>query len=409
VYNLIKGMRVIEAASFIAAPSCGLHLLQMGAEVIRVDDVRGGPDFARWPLAPGGASLYWEGLNKGKKSVAVDLSRPEGRELASALVTAPGPDGGLFVTNYPARGFFSHEALSRTRSDLITLRIMGLADERPAVDYTVNCAVGVPAMTGPVDEPGPVNHVLPAWDLMAGAYGAFALLAAERERTSSGIGGEIRLPLADLAIATIANLGQVAEISATGEDRRRFGNDLFGAFGRDFETADQRRVMLVAITQRQWRGLVSSLNLGEPIERLELELGVSFLADEGARFVHRDRLFPLVEATMRNRHLTELAPVFDRNGVCWGEYRSVRQALEENESFSARNPLLSWVTHPSGLTYLTPGSPVTLPGSERAPAPSAPRLGEHTDEVLARVLGLPDSQIGSLHDQQLIAGPRQPG
>ncbi len=78
MYDLLNGLRVVEAASFIAAPSCALHMLQMGAEVIRIDQAGGGPDFNRWPLAPGGgASLYLEGLNEGKKSVALDLSRPK--------------------------------------------------------------------------------------------------------------------------------------------------------------------------------------------------------------------------------------------------------------------------------------------------------------------------------------------
>ena len=131
-------MRVIEGASFIAGPSCGLHLPQMGAEVIRFDDIAGGPDQRRWPVSPEGASFYWEGLNKGKKSVALDLSRPEGRELAMRLATAPGENGGLFVTNYPANGFLSHARLSALRADLITLRVMGWPDERAAVDYTVN-------------------------------------------------------------------------------------------------------------------------------------------------------------------------------------------------------------------------------------------------------------------------------
>ena len=98
------------------------------------------------------------------------------------LAAAPGANAGFFLTNYPAAGFLSHERLSALRNDLITLRVMGWADERPAVDYTVNSAIGIPFMTGPVGETAPVNHVLPAWDLITGAYAAFALLAADRER-----------------------------------------------------------------------------------------------------------------------------------------------------------------------------------------------------------------------------------
>ena len=105
MYDLLHDLTVVEGASFIAGPSCALHLAQMGARVIRFDMIGGGPDYYRWPHNARGDSLYWEGLNKGKLSVALDLRRPEGRELAVALVTAPGEGRGLFVTNFPADGF----------------------------------------------------------------------------------------------------------------------------------------------------------------------------------------------------------------------------------------------------------------------------------------------------------------
>src|SRR5690349_25158889 len=100
MYDLLAGLSVIEASSFVASPTAGLYLAQMGAEVIRVDQIGGGPDFRRWPQAANGASLYWENLNRGKKSVALDLGRPEGRELLQALATSTGQ----FLTNFPADG-----------------------------------------------------------------------------------------------------------------------------------------------------------------------------------------------------------------------------------------------------------------------------------------------------------------
>ena len=101
----LAGMRIVEAASFIAAPSCALHFQQFGAEVIRCDPIGGGPDYSRWPKATNGRSLYWEGLNKGKKSIAINLRAAEGRELLKNLAAAPGDDSGLFVTNFPENGF----------------------------------------------------------------------------------------------------------------------------------------------------------------------------------------------------------------------------------------------------------------------------------------------------------------
>ncbi|WP_332773005.1 CoA transferase [Phenylobacterium sp.] len=405
MYDLLKGLRVVEGSAFVAGPTCGLYLAQLGAEVIRFDNIGGGPDFRRWPLTPGGDSLYWEGLNKSKKSIAIDLSRPEGRDLAVRLAAAPGDEGGVFVTNFPVEGFLSYEKLAALRPDLICARIMGWADGGPAVDYTVNSAVGVPLMTGHPDDPRPVNHVLPAWDLLTGAYAAFALVAAVSARAKDGKGREIRIPLSDIAGSTMANLGYLAE-SLAGSDRPRMGNDLYGAFGRDFVLKDGRRIMLVAITARQWKGLQQVLEIEAPVAALEAELALSFAADEGLRFDHRARLLPIFEAAFARKTLADLLPAFEREGVCWGPYQPMSQAAEDPRLFKG-NPVYADIVHPSGRTYPAAGFAGTIPQEARAPARPASRLGQHTDEVLSEVLGLSGVEIARLHDAGLVAGPQE--
>ncbi len=403
MYSILNGLRVVECASFIAAPSCALHLRQLGAEVIRIDAIGGGMDYRRWPVTPDGASLYWEGLNKGKRSVAIDLSRPEGRQLAVDLITAPGKDAGLFVTNYPRQGFLGHAELSRARADLVTVRVLGWRDGGPGMDYTVNAALGVPAMTGgPANGQEPVNHVLPAWDLLTGAYAAFAALAAERQRNRSGQGQEVTVPLSDVALASLGHMGQIAEVLQDG-DRPRHGNALFGAFGRDFPTADGRRVMVVAITGRQWTGLVKALGLQMEIARLEEALGVSFEADEGQRFIHRHALFPLFERALGDMTLAAARERFDAHGVLWSPYQTLSQALAGDPRLGTGAPLFSMLEHPSGLRYPAPGAAATFHAEQRQDAVRAPRLGEHTDQVLAEVLALSSAQIGQLHDAGLVA------
>jgi 2-methylfumaryl-CoA isomerase len=404
MYNLLSGMRVIEGSSFVASPICGLFLAQMGVEVIRFDQIGGGPDFGRWPLAPNsGESLYWEGLNANKKSVAIDLTRPEGRELAQRLAASPGSNGGLFLTNYPVDGFLSHERLCALRPDLVTVRIMGQANGEPALDYTVNCSVGIPQITGPA-LPGaqPVNHVLPAWDLLTGAYSAFSLLAGERYRRDTGRGQEIRVPLADMGISAVAYLGMVAEVVTSGANRERYGNEVFGAFGRDFVTADQERIMLMAMTPRQWRDMVRLLQIDEAIGQIESALNLSFATDEGLRFAHRARITPIVEAAVARRSLPELSALFDKSGVCWAPYKTMHQASSDPALVSA-NPIFSTVTQKSGMTYPVAGAPATIPGAERRPSGRAPQLGEHTDEVLLTVLGLASGEIGRLHDAKIVS------
>lgn len=403
MYDILTGLRVVEGSSFIAGPSAGLYLAQLGAEVIRFDAIGGGPDYTRLPRTAGGHSLYWEGLNKGKKSVALDLRTPEGRELAVALATAPGPEGGICLTNYPAGSFLSHEALAARRPDMITLRVMGWGDGRNAMDNTVNSAVGIPHITGFAHETRPVNHALPAWDLVAGAYAAFALLAAERHRSRTGEGQEVRVPLGDVAIASVANLGMVGEAALSGRDRPRCGNDLFGAFGRDFVTRDGRRLMLVAITARQWTGLVEALGLGEAIAAVEAETGARFASDEEARFRHRARLFELFEAAIASWPYATLVARFDEIGVTWGPYQSVCEALAGDPRFSEANPMLRTIEQASAERYLQPGSAASYGSRERQVPVRAPRLGEHTSEVMMRVLGLPPEEIADLERRGVIA------
>jgi 2-methylfumaryl-CoA isomerase len=410
MYDLLTGLTVVEGASFIAGPSCALHLQQLGARVIRFDMIGGGPDYSRWPLAPSGNSLYWEGLNKGKQSIAIDLSRPEGRELAVAIVTAAGPDRGLFVTNYPVDGFLAHERLTARRADLITLRVMGWPDGRNAVDYTVNAAVGVPLMTGPgglqTDEP--VNSVLPAWDIATGSYGAFALLAAERRRRTTGRGGEIKIALSDVAIGMLAHMGQVAEAKISG-DRRRSGNSLFGAFGCDFQTRDGKRVMIVAITSRQWTGLVNALSIGSEIDAIEKAVSVDFAKDEGARYTHFDKLRPVVAKAIAERSLEDLRPLLDRQGVCWERYRSLGEAISDDPRLVAENEIFASATSPSGEEYPIAGAFARLSGESRDIPRPAPRLGENTEEILADYLSLPDHDIARLYDLGIVASAQGAG
>lgn len=404
MYDLLKGLRVVEGSAFVAAPTCGLYLAQMGAEVIRFDNIGGGPDYRRWPLADNGASLYWEGLNKGKKSVALDLSGPAGREIAQRLAASPGDDAGLFVTNFPVDGFLSYEKLSALRADLICVRVMGWADGSQGMDYTINSALGLPLMTGPADDDRPVNHVLAAWDLLTGAYCAFGLVSALLARHRGAGGREIRAPLSDIGAASMANMGFTAEAMLTGHQRPRMGNDVFGAFGRDFTTRDGQKLMLLAITPKQWSKAVEALGIGAQVAAVEAALGVSFATDEGLRFTHRAHLYPLFERAFIAKDAAALTPAFDAGGVTWGSYQTLEAALDDTRLYKD-NPLFEAVTHPSGLTYPAPGAMGTIPQDARGPVLPAPKLGQHTDEVLAEVLGMNSGEIGRLHDAGVVAGP----
>jgi 2-methylfumaryl-CoA isomerase len=405
--NLLKGMRVIEGSAFVAAPFCGMTLAQQGADVIRFDPIGGGLDSNRWPLTADGKSLYWVGLNKGKRSVAVNTRDPEGQELIVNMITAPGDGGGIFLTNFPASGWLGYENLKKRREDLIMLNLFGNPDGSSAVDYTVNCAIGIPFATGP--EHGhkpvnPVNHVLPAWDAITGVTAAMGIIGADRHRRITGEGQFVKLALSDVAIAMVGNLGLIAEAQVNHEDHYSFGNYLYGAYGREFETKDDRYLYVVAITKRQWAALLKVTDTRDKMELIEPLLGVD-LSKEGDRFKARDAISAVLQPWFAARTLDEIKRAFEGTGVCWGPYQTFIQMVENDPRCSTENPMFAELEQPGIGKYLVPGSPLQFSALERTTPRRAPRLGENTDEVLVELLGMSDGQIGRLHDDGIVAGP----
>ena len=402
--GILTGMRIVEGSAFVAAPLGGMAMAQLGADVIRFDPLGGGLDRGRWPVTAEGRSLFWAGLNKGKRSIQLDLRSDAGRELARELITAPGPDAGLFLTNFPARGFLDYGRLASHRPDLIMVNIVGNYDGSSAVDYTVNPATGFPWATGPRNLAVPFNHLLPAWDAITGALATAALLAAERNRSRTGVGECVRIALSDVAFWMVGNLGKIAEAQINHHERVKDGNYLYGAFGRDFATKDGHRVMIVALTLRQWQSLVAATELGSAFDAIAHLMDVD-LDDESGRFASRELIGAVLKPWVLQRSLDELRATFDRHGVSWGPYQTFSELVELDPRCSTSNPMFAEVEQPGIGTYLMPGTPLAFTNAERLPAKRAPRLGEHTDEVLADVLGLGDAEIGRLHDQGVVAGP----
>ncbi|HSO99000.1 MAG TPA: CoA transferase [Solirubrobacteraceae bacterium] len=402
--GILEGLRIVEGSAFVAAPLGGMAMAQLGADVIRFDPIGGGLDRRRWPVTAEGKSLFWAGLNKGKRSIALDLVTAEGRELATALITASGPDAGLFLTNFPARGFLAYERLAARRPDLIMVNIVGNHDGSSAVDYTVNPATGFPWATGPRNLAVPFNHLLPAWDAITGALATTGLLAAERARARGGQGEYLRIALSDVAFWMVGNLGKIAEVQINHHERPKDGNYLYGAFGRDFATKDGQRVMIVALTLRQWRNLLEATGLEPALESIARVMDVD-LDEEGGRFAARELIGATLKPWVLARRLDEVREIFDRHRVSWSPYQTFTELVDNDPRCSTGNPMFSEVEQPDIGTYLMPGSPLAFSRAERLEAKAAPALGEHTDEVLAGVLGLSEREIGRLHDVGLVAGP----
>jgi len=408
MFRILEGLRVVESSAFVACPLGGMTLAQLGADVIRFDPIRGGIDARRWPITENGKSLYWVGLNKGKRSLAIDATKPEGQELLSELIAASGEGKGIFSTNLRTdKGWMSYGELKKRREDLIMVNLLGSSDGTSAVDYTVNCAAGFPFVTGnhhAEGPPRPVNHVLPAWDALAGVNLALAILAAERHRRLTGEGQLVKLALSDIAFAMTGHLGFIQEARINQEDRKGYGNYLYGAYGSEFETSDGRWLYIVVVTGYMWRELLKVTGLGDAIGAIETKLVLDF-KKEGDRFLASEEISVPIRAWCAQRTLAEIEATFKGTGVCWGPYRSFRQMLTEDPRVSTANPMFSELEQPGIGSYLVPGSPINFGAFSREPPRRAPLLGEHTDEILSRDLGLSDTEIGRLREAGVVAGP----
>ncbi|NIE63095.1 CoA transferase [Burkholderia sp. Ax-1719] len=403
--ELLSGIRVVESSAFIAAPLAGMTLAQAGADVIRIDLPGGGIDYARLPVLPAGRSLYWTGLNKGKRSLAVDIRRPEGRAIVQELVTAPGGNSGVMLTNIGGK-WLSHETLSAIRSDVITCTIEGNQDGSTAVDYTVNCAAGFPYMTGNADVGEPVNHSLPAWDIACAFQAAFGIAAAVGRRDKTGCGAELRLALSDVAFSMLSHLGLATEAELLHEDRPALGNFLYGAFGKDFTTRDGRRIFVAGISSNQWKNLVIACGIEDALREIEITLSLDF-SKEGDRFKAREEIAEIIARWTETKTYADVTARFDEQGVCWGPYQSVQDALRDDPRMSEKNPIFSRITTKGIGSHLVASSPIRQINAKRAEISAAPVLGEHTDEILLEILRLDSGAVGRLHDAGIIAGPEK--
>ena len=391
----LAGVRIVEISSFVAVPLAGMTLAQLGAEVIRIDPIGGAADYQRWPLTDGGVSIYWAGLNKGKRSVAADMRSPEGQQLIQRLIV----DAGILITNVAGRQWHSHETLSAQRPDLIHLEVVGRADGSTGVDYTVNAATGFPLVTGSPDQRGPVNHVLPAWDVSCGLYAVIAILAALRRRDSTGQGTAIRLPLDNVALATAANLGFLTEVMVNGTQRPRLGNAIYGQYGQNFSSSDGAWFMIVALTNRHFRDLTELTGTTKAVAAVAEAFGADF-TDEGQRYEHREVLSGLFAPWFRNHTADDIAVALSGTSILWNRYQTFAEAAESPRVTA--NPLFAPLEQPRVGSHLAPGLPMSVDGAHTIPRP-APALGDDTAAVLSERLGMSAGEITGLVESGTVA------
>jgi crotonobetainyl-CoA:carnitine CoA-transferase CaiB-like acyl-CoA transferase len=388
----LAGVRVVDLSRVLAGPYATMTLADLGADVVKIEQPAGGDETRTWgPPFAGGESAYFLSVNRGKRSVALNLKDPEGRELALELCARADVVIENFRPGGAARLGLDYEAVRKRRPDVVYCTISGFGAREPhdraGYDFTVQAESGLMAITGDPDgEPMKVGVAIV--DVLAGLNAATASLAALRRRDLTGAGDRVEVSLLDTAFAALVNVG--ANALLTGEEPQRYGNAHPSIVPyQPFRAADGWIAVAAAND-----GLYAKLC--EAIERPDLADDERYATNE-ARVSNREPLIAELQAVFAARSTDDWERLLLAAGVPAGKIRSVGEALR---TAPARTRC---VQHPTaGLIELV-GPPFELDSAALGPSAAAPpALGQHTDEVL-RELGVDDKRLASLEERGVIA------
>jgi crotonobetainyl-CoA:carnitine CoA-transferase CaiB-like acyl-CoA transferase len=386
----LAGVRVADLSRVLAGPYCTMVLADLGADVVKIERPEGGDETRAWgPPFAGGEAAYYLSVNRGKRSCALDLSQPEGRELALEICARADAVIENFKLGGAERLGVGYEQVRERNSRIVYCSISGFGSSRepkgrPGYDFVAQAESGLMSITGPEEGP-PFKVGVALVDVLAGLHAAAAILAALR----GGEGARIEVPLLDSGLAGLVNVAQNALV--TGGQPERHGNAHPNIVPyQDFETASGR-IAVAAGNDGLFRALCAAIG------REDLPRDERF-ATNAARVQHRRELIPELQRVLRERPAEEWVGLLDAAGVPVGKVRSVPEALEA--AAGAGRPATMRVDHPTIGELELVGSPIWGPTESSASRPP-PLLGEHTSEVL-RELGRTDEQIEDLAGRGVV-------
>ncbi|WP_447802853.1 CaiB/BaiF CoA transferase family protein [Pseudomonas serbica] len=403
----LTGYRVLDLSRVLAGPWCGQTLADLGAEVIKVERPGAGDDTRGWgpPWMKGQndeathEASYYQSTNRGKLSVALNLASAEGQELVRALAT----DCDVLIENYKAGSLakygLDYASLSQLNPRLVYCSVTGFGQTgpraaEPGYDFIIQGIGGLMSITGERDDlpgGGPQKVGVAFSDLMTGLYSTVAIQAALLSREKSGVGQHIDMALLDVQVATLCNQSQ--NYLASGKSPGRYGNahanivpyQVFRASDQDFVIACGNDSQFVALC--------------EAIGLTDLPADPRF-ARNADRVTNRETLIEMLKQHFLGATADEWVRRIHPQGVPIGVINSIAQALDEPQ-VKSRNMLVN-IPHPLKADFVTVGSPIKMSGTPVEYLRPAPMLGEHTDEVLKRQLGLDDERLAELKARGVI-------
>jgi crotonobetainyl-CoA:carnitine CoA-transferase CaiB-like acyl-CoA transferase len=393
---MLSGVRILDLSRMLAGPYGALLMGDLGAEVIKIEMPEGGDPVRQGThITIGGENAFFLAVNRSKKSLTLDLTREEGREVFYKLVKVSDVVYDNFRPEALKKLGCGYETLKEHNPRIISCSISGYGQDgphmdQPSFDLAVQARSGGMSITG---EPGrpPVRAGIPIGDLAGGMFGAYAIAAALYRREQTGEGQKIDISLLDCQISMLTYVGQY--YFANGVVPGPIGTTHQSAFPYQSFRARDGYLVIAAPTEKFWRRLCKVIGREDLAENPKY-------ADNNSRVENRDELEAILEKEFAKEDVGYWMDAVSREGIPAAPVNTVDKALAD-EQVLARGMVFE-MDHPGVGKYKALGNPVKASGCDDGPYEPAPALGAHTDEILREYLGYTGEKIQTLRQNGII-------
>jgi len=386
----LSGYRVLDLTTFLSGPFCTQILADLGAQVVKIEAPEGDSSRAIPPHFVGEDSAYYLGINRSKRSVAVDMKQPDGLALVKRLVAEADVVVENFRPGVAARIGLDIDALRAKQPQLVWASVSGFGQtgpwrDKPAYDMIVQALSGVMSLTGEPGRPA-VRLGIPAGDMVAGMYAAIAINAALADRERTGSGRTIDVSMLDCQLAMLSYQSTYALVAGVTPEPQGARHDSIPTY-RSFTGRDGRELVVTANTERMWRGLCAALGCAAMAEDPRFDRGAK-------RLENRLTLWPLLEDAFRARPAADWIEPLQSQGVPVALIKTVPEAL--SDAREAGRGMVLPLDGARGEHIEVVGNPIKFVGEPVLPSTYPPRLGEDAQEVLNTWLGVPTADVEAL-------------